>query len=225
MAGVASLFFYIVVLVVSVTSVLFGLDWLSTPLPPHAKPPVHVAVSTQAPSPQAQAPRAANAIKSTAPAEAIKQEAQAAPSAPRAPASPAAGTADSVAPASPSGADTAAAAGTVGDAQPDTTATIAPSAAAPRCNVHVCAVAYRSFRASDCTWQPLDGGPRRQCTKGKPQARVSQPKANRAEMATAANQAQARACNVQACQQAYSSFDPADCTYQPYGGPRRYCAK
>ena len=41
-------------------------------------------------------------------------------------------------------------------------------AAAPepevRCNVDACTAAYRSFRASDCTYQPNDG-PRRLCTK------------------------------------------------------------
>ena len=33
-----------------------------------------------------------------------------------------------------------------------------------RCNVDACTAAYRSFRASDCTYQPNDG-PRRLCTK------------------------------------------------------------
>jgi hypothetical protein len=35
---------------------------------------------------------------------------------------------------------------------------------APSCNVDACAAAYRSFTASDCTYQPFDG-PRRLCTK------------------------------------------------------------
>jgi len=39
----------------------------------------------------------------------------------------------------------------------------APSAA-PACNVQACEIAYRSFTAADCTYQPLDG-PRRLCTK------------------------------------------------------------
>ncbi|MEZ5808383.1 MAG: BA14K family protein [Zhengella sp.] len=33
------------------------------------------------------------------------------------------------------------------------------------CNFRACARAYRSFRASDCTYQPYGGGPRRYCTK------------------------------------------------------------
>ena len=47
-------------------------------------------------------------------------------------------------------------------------AVVQTPAAAPepevRCNVDACTAAYRSFRASDCTYQPNDG-PRRLCTK------------------------------------------------------------
>lgn len=32
-------------------------------------------------------------------------------------------------------------------------------------------------------------------------------------------------CNIAACSAAYSSFRASDCTYQPYGGPRRACEK
>jgi len=35
----------------------------------------------------------------------------------------------------------------------------------------------------------------------------------------------APACNVPACEAAYRSFTPADCTYQPFDGPRRLCTK
>jgi hypothetical protein len=38
------------------------------------------------------------------------------------------------------------------------------AAPAPACNIDACAAAYRSFTASDCTYQPFDG-PRRLCTK------------------------------------------------------------
>ena len=34
-----------------------------------------------------------------------------------------------------------------------------------RCNPFACAAKYRSFRLSDCTYQPYDGGPRRVCEK------------------------------------------------------------
>jgi hypothetical protein len=43
----------------------------------------------------------------------------------------------------------------------------AAEAAPPKCDVDACADAYRSFQASDCTYQPI-GGPRRLCTKGNP---------------------------------------------------------
>jgi 1A family penicillin-binding protein len=33
------------------------------------------------------------------------------------------------------------------------------------------------------------------------------------------------ACNFRACARAYRSFRPADCTFQPYDGPRRLCTK
>ena len=32
-------------------------------------------------------------------------------------------------------------------------------------------------------------------------------------------------CDVQACSSAYQSFRAADCTYQPFEGPRRVCEK
>ena len=35
---------------------------------------------------------------------------------------------------------------------------------APQCNIEACAAAYRSFRASDCTYQPFEG-PRQLCTR------------------------------------------------------------
>lgn len=41
----------------------------------------------------------------------------------------------------------------------------APKVVAPaNCNVNACEAAYRSFRASDCTYQPNEG-PRRLCKK------------------------------------------------------------
>lgn len=36
--------------------------------------------------------------------------------------------------------------------------------AEPQCNIDACADAYRSFRVSDCTYQPYEG-PRRLCTR------------------------------------------------------------
>jgi hypothetical protein len=86
---------------------------------------------------------------------------------------------------------------------------------APKCDVRACEAAYFTFRASDCTYQPASG-PRRFCDKGNPP---------QAAVPAAARDAHASACNVQACQQAYFTFNPADCTYQPSNGPRRVCSK
>lgn len=36
---------------------------------------------------------------------------------------------------------------------------------------------------------------------------------------------EAPACDVQACMAAYRSFRAADCTFQPYDGPRRLCTR
>jgi hypothetical protein len=92
------------------------------------------------------------------------------------------------------------------------------AAATPRpvdaCNYEACADAYRSFRADDCTYQPYDG-PRRRCDKDVVTAD-----------STVGGPAPATPvpCNVAACDRYYRSFDPSDCTYQPYGGgPRRLC--
>ena len=44
----------------------------------------------------------------------------------------------------------------------------APAAAPqPLCDIAACTAAYRTFRASDCTYNP-SAGVRRLCTKGKP---------------------------------------------------------
>jgi hypothetical protein len=38
-----------------------------------------------------------------------------------------------------------------------------------------------------------------------------------------AQSAAPNSCNVQACASAYQSFRAADCSYQPYNGPRKLC--
>ena len=43
--------------------------------------------------------------------------------------------------------------------------------------------------------------------------------------AIASNSVPRPKCNIQACRNAYRSFDPADCTYLPPSGPRRTCRK
>lgn len=53
------------------------------------------------------------------------------------------------------------------------------------------------------------------------QASAAQPKQNKPDGAAASNDR----CDVQACGSAYKSFRAADCTYQPFDGPRRVCGK
>jgi penicillin-binding protein 1A len=113
--------------------------------------------------------------------------------------------------------------------------------AAPSCDVQACSRRYRSFRASDCTYQPYSG-PRRMCDIGEPTAAQSQPQSTGTEIFTPGAQREmarvqqrrelggwqepaARTCNVQACARQYRSFRASDCTFQPYRGPRRICER
>jgi penicillin-binding protein 1A len=85
-----------------------------------------------------------------------------------------------------------------------------------QCDYQACSHAYDSFRASDCTYQPYDG-PRKQCEKN---LRVSASP----ESASETHSGSQLQCNYDACSSMYGSFNPSDCTYQPYGGgPRRKC--
>jgi membrane peptidoglycan carboxypeptidase len=92
------------------------------------------------------------------------------------------------------------------------------------CDVEACAARYRSFRSSDCTYQPYSGR-RRMCPIGNASDPNASPGHTVDRAAGAASAlAQAR-CNVPACARRYRSFDPADCSYQPYGGgARQLCA-
>jgi hypothetical protein len=53
---------------------------------------------------------------------------------------------------------------TISAGEPLADETSATADATAACNLSACAASYRSFRASDCTYQPFDGG-RRLCTK------------------------------------------------------------
>jgi hypothetical protein len=133
-------------------------------------------------------------------------------------------------------------------------APVAPPAAATaaaakiRCDAGACAAAYRSFRESDCTYNP-SSGPRRLCTKGDPAKFITVTPAKPAEEPApvpAAGEPVAAApevpgsimapepgtpsaappqCNVSACAAAYRSFRESDCTFNPSSGPRRLCEK
>jgi hypothetical protein len=85
-----------------------------------------------------------------------------------------------------------------------------------RCDYSRCAKDFRSFRASDCTYQPPHGGPRKTCDKGSRFTEVQQRHAQ--------TQPFGQQCNVVMCARLFRSFDPSDCTYQPNSGAaRRTC--
>jgi len=117
----------------------------------------------------------------------------------------------------------------------DANALIAQTPSQPKCDVNACTSAYRSFRKSDCTYQPSDG-PRRLCPNGvvpsEPSsapvaAPISNPDAdaNPQSNALIAQTPSQPKCDVNACTSAYFSFRESDCTYQPSDGPRRLCTK
>jgi hypothetical protein len=143
------------------------------------------------------------------------------------------------------------------EASPAPVAPVAPPVAAPsvaaakiRCDADACAAAYRSFRESDCTYNP-SFGPRRLCTKGDPEKFITVTPAKPAEEpapvpvagepaaaapevpgsivapepGTATPSAAPPQCNVSACAAAYRSFRESDCTFNPSSGPRRLCEK
>lgn len=180
---------YFFVLLVSAGAVLFGLDLVNSPLhTPNV--PIGRTVRHVGPPPPAHAARDISAREATAKIETkdeAKKQQTAADSAresvigqvqaenrspnPDNPASP--GPAAPAVTAGKASADETQAAASDNDndasdkqdgpaetAQADAQQASAPNA----CNVQACSSAYRSFRASDCTYQPYDG-PRRLCTK------------------------------------------------------------
>jgi BA14K-like protein len=214
------LVFYGALLLVAASSVAFGLDWTAAPLPPMAETAASIEAAKRAAHLPQPAVRVAKAEETLSPPAAVAVSAPA-------PVNPA-------------------------PANGGTPVIMAPekSAQAPRCDVAACAAAYHSFRASDCSWQPYEG-PRRLCDKGQPPqtaataAAAATPGSIAAAEIAAANAANAASklgkpiviggaspanptnlkCNVEACKQAYVSFNPLDCTYQPLEGPRKFCDK
>jgi hypothetical protein len=204
--------FYVVLLLVTGSSVVFGLDWLRAPLPP-----MHETEATV---------QAAKAAAKFPPP--VQRVAKAAPRV--------------IVPAVPTVPGRAVAAIDVNNPPPPITQAPMPEVAAPeraaqpereslaKCDIDACAAAYRSFRESDCTWQPFNG-PRRFCDRGTPPRET----ASAAPNATPQTDPQVGAtpaapdvqvsnkCDQDACKHAYFTFDPADCTYQPTHGPRRLC--
>ena len=170
---------YLTVLMVSISTVLLELHWLTSP-PPQPKPAVQ-AVSS-APPPKVEGPSAAlspvyprkiETVETAAntqqqPSAGQSQAQQPQTQQPQTKAQPeTTGMAPRAeGPMPPPAAPTARA-----GVQQASAALPEASASNNRCDVQACAGAYRSFRASDCTYQPFDGGERRLCAKGPEAAR------------------------------------------------------
>jgi hypothetical protein len=200
------------VTLVCATSVVFGLDWTAAPLPPMPETEASVQAAKLAavfPPP----PRQVAQVERK-PTPVPTQPQQGRPQQKVAVANPAPAPARSVTPAPAIMA-------------PEQNPAQADAAAQSKCDVSACSAAYRSFRAEDCTWQPYDG-PRRFCDKGTPPGNIASIDGKSGdttasiggEPITVSNK-----CDVAACRQAYFTFDPVDCTYQPSPGPRRLCER
>jgi len=128
---------YGAVLVIALGSVLLGLDRLPAPMSPMVDTAAGLAAAS-APALQPVAAQPLPSVPSATIGAPIVPPVLAAPASPATPV-PARAAAQAAAP--------------VAAPEPEA-----------RCNVDACTAAYRSFRPSDCTYQPT-GGPRRLCTK------------------------------------------------------------
>jgi hypothetical protein len=192
--------FYGAVLLVTGSSVVFGLDWTRAPLPPMHETEASVQAAKAAavfPPPIQRvakaAPRVVTPVAQPKPATKPVVVAKVTPNQAVSAPPPIVAPEQDVA---------------------------APQVPQPKCDIAACSAAYRSFRESDCTWQPYEG-PRRFCDKGNPPQEVaSAENAAASEPVTVSDK-----CDIAACKDAYFTFNPADCTYQPSDGPRRLCTR
>ena len=163
-------------------------DDLSPVYPKKTDVPRSVGSVTGTPPPPAAAAGAGSASAPAVPESVAKAEPKTEP--PQKPAVETTGAATPAEPAEPSPADSAG----IASNETNTPRAAAPAATPPvpaanlaasnRCNVQACASAYQSFRASDCTYQPFEGG-RRVCEKppGTGQKVASQPREPQSEAA------------------------------------------
>lgn len=149
---------YLTVLMVSISTVLLEVHWLTTP-PPHPTPAVQAAAAPP-PRPKVEGPNAA-----LSPVYPIKPDQQSLP----APAAETTGVASRMEEAhKPVANTTTAPPNSAENAQASAPAQPESTASSNRCDIQACSSAYKSFRASDCTYQPNDG-PRRICSKSTEQ--------------------------------------------------------
>jgi hypothetical protein len=198
--------FYCAVLLVAGSAVVFGLDWTVAPLPPMHETEASVQAAKLAAHLPPPVVRTVKAVKQPSPVRSAQP----------------AGRGPQVAAVNPAAKPARSVTATPAIMAPEQTATQPPpESEQPKCDIDACSAAYRSFRASDCTWQPYEG-PRRFCDKGTPPQDVAAADQN-AETDT--DEQVSDKCDIAACKRAYFTFTPSDCTYQPSNGPRRLCTK
>ncbi len=175
---------YVAVVLVSIAGILLEIDWLTRPKL-DTKSPAQVASTVV---PVRTVPKVDGPAEGPSPVNTKKQEAEPVAEGPAAmakaelkadipSANPSAGTAPAVSPAPfpPVAAEVKADAAppqttpqlaAQAPAQAPAQATLQPAAnqAPNSCDVQACASAYQSFRASDCTYQPMEG-PRKFCER------------------------------------------------------------
>jgi hypothetical protein len=191
---------YVVVVLVSISSILLELDWLTKPKV-EPRPAVHAA-SAPAPVPPVAALKADGPSVVLSPVYPKKPDAAPAEAtASEAPAAPAPVETNGAAPAATAAAGTAAAPAS----EPDKSAnkpSILPS--------------ILSAPAMTATTTPTPATATPPPATPKPVAAIP------AAATPVAQQAQ-NSCDVAACSSAYQSFRASDCTYQPFQGPRQVC--
>lgn len=201
----ASIFaFYVALILVTGTSVVFGVDWLSAPLPPMHETEASVQAAKAAakfPPPETRIAKVEAKPRVVVPMVVTPQG--------RAVAAVDASGKPAVNIATPS------------IMKPENAAQETQQSAQPKCDVEACRAAYRSFRESDCSWQPYNG-PRQFCDRGTPPQDVA---SSGTDAASDPDQQVSNKCDQEACKRSYFTFDPTDCTYQPTNGPRRLCTR
>jgi hypothetical protein len=190
---------YLTVLMVSISTVLLEVHWLTSPAPQPKPvvqaanvpaPPRKVEGPTEALSPVYPKPAETAAAAPTSAPQSQPQQSQAQPqqSQPQQPQQAPSNTTPAPAaiaanpePQKPAAETTGVAARTE-DSRESATATAVSAQATTsnnRCDVQACSGAYQSFRASDCTYQPFEG-PRRICEKA-PVQRTARDQSERPE--------------------------------------------
>jgi len=164
-------FVYLFVLLVAAGSVIFGMDLTQSPLrpPAYATPPAQTTTTTPPVSAPARISVAAKAPAHVTPSTAAPASTTAEASTGK--------TIDKTTDTRAADARAEASVQEAHDTQARPPVTDVATNAANHCAIDACSAAYHSFRASDCTYQPYNGG-RRLCTKTASSKRVATARAS-----------------------------------------------